>query len=112
MDDKSDPRYDGKSQKIKMLKCKHKDEEYKILDKEIKEQCNKEKEKWLNEQCKEIEELKKTNIQLMHKKVKEIANLKSNCSSSSCIKAKNGIILIKREEMMTRWEECIEELFF
>eukprot|EP00795_Rhopilema_esculentum_P004439 gene4439-20678_t len=93
---------------------KHKRSEiqYREVDKEIKRKCIEEKEKWLNTMCIEIESNRNTNSRKLHNKIKEIAGKKRNtCSSSGCLKAKDGTIIIEKAEIIKRWEECIEELF-
>ena len=64
---------------------------YQILNKEIKKKCNEAKEK-------------------IHDKIKEISG-KRNSTQSSCIKSKEGNILLDKEDILCRWAEYIEELF-
>jgi len=46
----------------------------------------------------------------MHKKIRELTN-RNQCSNSGCIKAKDGSVLLEKEEILERWSEYIEELF-
>ena len=84
--------------------------EYKSINKVIRRECAEAKEKWLNEQCIEIENKLNINTRLAHQKINEITG-KSRCSSSSCIKSKNGTILMEKQEILNRWSEYTEELF-
>ena len=83
---------------------------YKKLDKIIRQMCNEAKEKWWNKQCDEIEDQLKRNPSAAHSKVKELTG-KSCCSSTGCLKAKDGTILMSKEDILKRWEEYIGELF-
>jgi hypothetical protein len=84
--------------------------EYKLIDKEIKKKCSEAKEKWLSEQCSEIENKLSVNTKYAHKKSDEITG-KSRCTSSGCIKSKNGSILMEKSDILNRWSEYIGELF-
>ena len=66
--------------------------------------------KWLNEQCSEIENNLNVNTKYTYKKINEITR-KSTCTSSGCIKSKNGSILMAKSEILNRWSEYIQELF-
>ena len=46
----------------------------------------------------------------MHKKIKEMTN-RTTCSSGGCIKAKDGTVLLEKEQIIERWTEYIQELF-
>ncbi|GFS10001.1 RNA-directed DNA polymerase from mobile element jockey-like [Elysia marginata] len=46
----------------------------------------------------------------MYKNIEEITGKKA-CSSTGCLKAKNGDIIIDKERILERWAEYIEELF-
>ncbi|GFR67883.1 methyltransferase-like protein 23 [Elysia marginata] len=46
----------------------------------------------------------------MYKNIEEITGKKA-CSSTGCLKAKNGDIIIDKERILERWVEYIEELF-
>jgi hypothetical protein len=84
--------------------------EYKLIDKEIRKKCSEAKENWLNEQCSEIECKLSLNTKYAHQKINEITG-KSRCTSSGCIKSKNGTILMDKQDILNRWSEYIEELF-
>ena len=47
----------------------------------------------------------------MHKKIKSLSN-RGTCSSSGCIKSKDGTLVMEREDILNRWSEYIEELFY
>jgi len=76
--------------------------EYKSINKIIRRECAEAKEKWLNQQCLEIENKLNINTRLAHQKINEITG-KSRCSSSSCAKAKNGSILMEKQDILNRW---------
>ena len=84
--------------------------EYKDIDKQIKAKCTQAKETWMNEECEEIERLDRTDMALMHKKIKSISGLKM-CTSSGCIKSKDGTLIMEKNQILERWSEYIEELF-
>ena len=90
---------------------KNKDLEYRKIDREIKNACQKAKEDILNEQCKEVEDLEKKHLELMHSKVKQVTNKHRTCSSATCIEAKDDTIIMEKEKILNRWVEYIEELF-
>ena len=46
----------------------------------------------------------------MHSKIKDIKGTKG-CTESNCIKAKDGNLLMEREDVLNRWSEYIEDLF-
>ena len=46
----------------------------------------------------------------MHSKIKDIKGTKG-CTASHCIKAKDGNLLMEREDVLNRWSEYIEDLF-
>ena len=83
---------------------------YKTLTKNIKKKCNEAKEKWINDQCLEIEIKQNSDSKYIHDKLKDVSG-KRTCSSSGCIKSKDGSILIDKADVLNRWSEYIEELF-
>ena len=83
---------------------------YKTLTKNIKKKCNEAKEKWINDQCLEIEIKQNSDSKYIHDKIKDVSG-KRTCSSSGCIKSKDGSILIDKADVLNRWSEYIEELF-
>ena len=85
--------------------------EYRAIDKQIQKMCKQEKETWINRECEEIERLERKNTALMHKKIKLLSNRRT-CSSSGCIKSKDGTLVMEREDILKRWSEYIEELFY
>jgi len=84
---------------------------HKSIDKLIKEKCNVAKEEWINQQCQLIEDANKTDFKFMHKKIKEVSNKKPQ-SQTGCIKSSTGDILIEKKDILLRWAEYIEELFY
>ena len=84
--------------------------EYKTLDKLIASKCKQANEASLNKECEEIERFERTNTALMHKKIKATSSRKT-CSSSGCIRSKDGTILMEKEDILKQWSEYIEELF-
>ena len=89
-----------KRQKIKPRNSR----EYKDLDKDIKKRCLEAKESWWNRQCQEMEPTP------AYKKIKDLTGSKT-CSSSGCIKSKEGTILVEKNQVLERWTEYIGELF-
>ena len=81
---------------------------YQELNKIIKYNCKAAKEEWLNDQCDEIE--KARNTARIHEKIKELTG-KKRTVSSQCIKNKDGKLLMEEEEIRSRWEEYIEQLY-
>ena len=45
----------------------------------------------------------------MHSKIKDKGT--KGCTASNCIKAKDGNLLMEREDVLNRWSEYIEDLF-
>ena len=83
---------------------------YKTLNTQIKDKCNEAKEQWINEQCKEIENNLTVDSKYMLSKIKDIKGTKG-CAASNCIKAKDGNLLMEREDILNRWSEYTEDLF-
>ena len=83
---------------------------YKELNKQVKRKCNEAKERWINEQCQEIEEKYNIDSKYVHGKIKEIKGNKG-CTTTSCIKSKDGNMLMEKEDVLNRWSEYVEELF-
>ena len=83
---------------------------YKTLNTQIKDKCNEAKEQWINEQCKEIENNLTVDSKYLLSKIKDIKGTKG-CTASNCIKAKDGNLLMEREDVLNRWSEYIEDLF-
>jgi len=83
---------------------------YKELDKNIKQKCNEAKENWWNRVCEDIEEQMKRNPSTVYSKLQEVAG-KSYCSSTGCLKARDGTIVMNKDDIIKRWEEYIGELF-
>ena len=73
--------------------------------------CKEEKETWINREGEEIERLERKNTSLMHKEIKLLSNRRT-CSSRGCIKLKDGILIMEREDILKQWSEYIEELFY
>ena len=46
----------------------------------------------------------------MHKRIKDMTGAKT-CSSSGCIRSKDGTIITEKDDILERWTEYIEELF-
>ena len=60
------------------------------------------KESWLDIQCKEIEQAKEKETTFMYRRIKEITG-SSTCSSSGCIKSKEGTIIVEKYKILERW---------
>ena len=85
-------------------------DEYKQLHREIRKKCREAKEEWLKNECAEIEKGKETDSKAMHKRIKDLTGAKT-CSSSGCIRSKDGTIITEKDYILERWTEYIEELF-
>ena len=46
----------------------------------------------------------------MHQKIKEVTGKKSS-AKTSCLRSKEGNILMEKEDILKRWSEYIEELY-
>ncbi|XP_030834435.1 uncharacterized protein LOC115921264 [Strongylocentrotus purpuratus] len=84
---------------------------YRELNREIHDHCTKAKEEWLNKQCAEIEKSFNANDPRVFKKVDELSGKKLRSSKPGCIKARDGSVLVEKEEILNRWTEYIGELF-
>ena len=85
----------GERQKI----SNRKSQEYREMDKVIKSECSIAKEKWLNSQCERIEKYK--NSHSMHKEIKKlVGNDRATCSSSGCIKSRDGDIVMDQQSVL------------
>ena len=83
-----------------------------LLHKEIKQACIEAKEARLNEQCQLIEQLNaahKTN--LMHCQIKEVTGKKRGNGTTTYVEAKDGTIIMEKDEILDRWSEYIGELY-
>ncbi|GFR64254.1 RNA-directed DNA polymerase from mobile element jockey-like [Elysia marginata] len=73
--------------------------------------CNEAKEEWINGQCKEIKDCKKADNAYMHQKINDIAS-KKRTARGGCIKSKDGKILMETSDILERWSEYMQELFY
>ena len=85
-------------------------QEYKKIDQEVKIKCKEAKEKWINVKCSEIEKTKRSDPRTTHKQIKELTGARA-CSSTGCIKSKEGTIIVEKEKILERWAEYIDDLF-
>ena len=85
-------------------------DEYKQLHREIRKKCREANEEWLKSECSEIEKRKETDTKATHKRIKDLTGAKT-CSSSGCIRSKDGAIITEKDDILERWTEYIEELF-
>ena len=83
---------------------------YKELDREINQKCSEAKEVWWTEECELIEKEIYRNPSKAYNKVKELST-KTCCSSSGCLKSKEGRVIMERDAILKRWEEYIGDLF-
>ena len=86
-------------------------EQYKTIQAEITTKCCEAKEQWLNNMCDQVEHLFSQDTKSMHAKIKEISGRKNACSSSGCIRAKDGTIVIEKDKILERWAEYIKDLY-
>ncbi|GFO03062.1 hypothetical protein PoB_002956700 [Plakobranchus ocellatus] len=85
-------------------------EEYETLQKVIRKKCDEAKENWINDKCNSIDLHCRSTPQVMYRNIDEITG-KKTCSSTGCLKSKNGDIIMEKEKILERWEEYISELF-
>ena len=88
------------------------DDLYNFLYKEIKQSCLEANEARLNEQCQLIEQpgaAHKTNF--MHCQIKEVAGKKRCDSTTTCVEAKDGTIIMEKNKILDRCSEYIGELY-
>ena len=64
----------------------------------------------MKNECAEIEKGKETDTKAMHKRIKDLTGAKT-CSSSGCIRSKDGTIITEKDDILESWTEYIEELF-
>jgi len=91
-------------------KAKSDETKYKQMDRLVKRKCNEAKEDWLNKQCEEIERNSKIDSKTLHQKIKEVTGKKTS-AKTSCLRARDGSILMEKEDILNRWSEYIEELY-
>ena len=85
-------------------------ENYEAIHKEIRNKCDEAKENWIKEKCKEIELHQRSTPKVMYRNIEEIIG-KRTCSSTGCLKTKEGSIIMDKEKILERWAEYIGELF-
>eukprot|EP00794_Sanderia_malayensis_P016535 gene16535-18213_t len=78
--------------------------EYKEADRKIKSKYREAKEAWINEKCEDIERYKNTEPSHMHKQIKELAGKKA-CSSSGCLRAKDGTVILEKDKILEESKE-------
>ena len=61
-------------------------------------------------QCTEIEMNANIDSKRLHKKIKDVTGRKTS-TKPGCIKAKDGEIIMEKEDILNRWSEYIEELY-
>ena len=93
--------------KRRQAKCNN--ENYEAIHKEIRNKCDEAKENWIKEKCKEIELHQRSTPKVMYRNIEEI--VKRTCSSTGCLKTKEGSIIMDRKKILERWAEYIRELF-
>lgn len=87
------------------------DVKYHELERVIKTKCNEAKEAWMEEQCEMIESMEEChNYSGVSKKVNELTGRKRR-NHHGCIKNKSGDVLFEQEDIISRWNEYIEELY-
>ena len=86
-------------------KCNN--ENYEAIHKEIRNKCDEAKENWIKEKCKEIELHQRSTPKVMYRNIEEIIG-KRTCSSTGCLKTKEGSIIMAKEKILERWAEYIE----
>ncbi|GFN78106.1 RNA-directed DNA polymerase from mobile element jockey-like [Plakobranchus ocellatus] len=91
-------------------KTKADEQKYRELDKQVKKRCNEAKKHWIDIQRETIEANTRINSKTMHQKIKEITGKKVS-ARTGCLRARDGDIVIEKEDILNRWSECISELY-
>ena len=87
--------------------------EYASIEREIRQMCRAAKETWIQIKCKEIEDLEiKHNSKEVHENIKRFTKKKNNITGNGCIRGKNGEIIVDNSDIIERWKEYTEELFW
>ena len=87
--------------------------EYASIEREIRQMCRAAKETWIQIKCKEIEDLEiKHNSKEVHENIKRFTKKKNNITGNGCIRRKNGEIIVDNSDIIERWKEYTEELFW
>ena len=84
-------------------------ERYREINRDIKGMCKEAKERFYNEKCKKIQELDERHNPLMYKIVKEMQP--GSRKEMNAIRAENGRLLTRKEDVLKRFAEYIEELY-
>ena len=96
--------------KRREAKSKGEKERYKHLKAEFQRIARRDKKAFLSDQCKEVEENKR--MGKARDLFKKIRNIKGTCHAKmSLIKDRNGLDLTEAEDIKTRWQEYMEELY-
>ena len=82
---------------------------YREINREIKQMCKEAKEIYLNDKCKMIQELDERHNPLMYKIIKEMQPNSRN--EMNVVKDKNDRLLSRKEDILQRFAEYIEELY-
>ena len=90
---------------------KRNSEEYETVHRMIRTKCKEAKELWLTKSCREVEDFHGKDLRSMYKKINEITGRRKACSSTGCIKSKEGYIIMEKEKILERWEEYIKDLY-
>ena len=85
-------------------------QECRDADKLLKKKCREAKETWMDSECKEIEGQFGMNHKV-YQRINEISGRNLGCSSSGCIKAKYGTMLVEKNDIKNKWIEYTGELF-
>ena len=80
------------------------------LHKEVRRKCNEAKETWLDQKSREVDLLRRFNPHIIYKNVAEITGRKA-CTSTGCLKAKNGDVIMEKDKILERWAEYMRELY-
>ena len=92
-------------------RCKGTDDQrYRELNRTIHQDCRIAKERWMDEKCTEVEDLSKRDQQLMYSKVNDIIKKKKS-NKNIAIKKADGTIAMDIEDVKTRWNEYVSELY-
>ena len=82
---------------------------YREINRNIKRMCKEAKERFFDEKCKKIQELDERHNPLMYKIIKDMQP--SNKKEINAIRDEHGRMLTRKEEVLQRFAEYIEELY-
>ena len=92
--------------------AKSNDDEYNKLDAEIRRECQTAKELMLTAQCEQIEQLDAAHkSNQVHAQIRQATGGNQSACVTTCIKDKDGSIIMDQDKILARWQKYISELY-